>query len=315
MRKLASGLLLQLAIGMVCVAACAGESNSRPPGDAAAAVVGLAGMEAWDSLPEAEKNRVLTEIQSFFLHQSVGGDLEDGAEAVGFKFEWADSGATNLSPGLNGGLFSSSNGDPEGKIAEFRTMALANASTLAVAIMKFGYADIADDKIAAAQTSYAAAVAEIRAAGVHVLHITPPLVYAAPEENAPKMTMRTWMLTAFSGDVVFDLEDVESTDSASGTRCERGGYWEICDSVRSTESCPSKNQGIDSPSGQGHICFDPHAQRFAKAFLYAIYLAGGGAPPATVPSGSASSLVLLSTAALVLIAMLSRRRRGSRVPR
>lgn len=84
-------------------------------------------------------------MRSFFLHQSVGGDLEDGAQALGFKFEYADSHATSLAAGLNGGLFASSNGNPADKVAEFRTMALANRNGLGVAIMKFGYADIVTD--------------------------------------------------------------------------------------------------------------------------------------------------------------------------
>ena len=246
-----------------------GDGGPAQPG-----VVGLAGIAAWDALGGAEKSRVKKGFRSFFLHQSVGGDLEDGAEAVGYKFEWAASGATNLVPGLNGGLFSTSNGDPAGKIAEFRTMALANRSTVRVAIMKFGYADIVDGKVAEAQTAYQAAVAEIKAQGVRVLHVTPPLVYNSPGENAPKMRMHTWMTATFPDDVIFDLADIESTEPSGGARCERGGAWEICNSVRSTSGCPSLNQGIDAPSGQGHLCYEPHAKRFAKAFLYAIYLAG-----------------------------------------
>ena len=233
--------------------------------------VGLSGIAAWDALPADQKARVNTTMRSFFLHQSVGGDLEDGAQAVGFKFEYADSHATSLAAGLNGGLFSSNNGDYAGKIAEFRNMALANRSGLGVAIMKFGYADIVADKLAGAQTDYLAAVNALRAQGIRVLHVTPPLVYNVPTENAPKMQMRTWMMSTFAQDTIFDLQDAESIDPATGARCERGGSWEICDAVRSTAACPSLNQGVDAPSGQGHVCFNPHAQRLAKAFLYAIY--------------------------------------------
>ncbi|MBK7401458.1 MAG: hypothetical protein IPJ34_35695 [Myxococcales bacterium] len=237
------------------------------------ALVGLPGIAAWDALAPDEKAKTKT-FRTFFLHQSVGGDLEDGADAVGYKFEYVDSNYTALAPGLNGGLFASSNGNPAGKIAEFRKLALATKSTARVAIMKFGYADIVSDKVSAAQTAYQAAVADIKAAGVRVLHVTPPLVYAVPAENAPKMATRAWMRTTFPSDVIFDLQDVESTEPATGARCERGGSWEICNSVRSTAACPSLNQGIDAPTGQGHICFEPHAKRFAKAYLYAIYLAG-----------------------------------------
>jgi hypothetical protein len=254
-------------------AADTGTPGTTDAGPVDGTLVGLPGIAAWDALAADEKAKVKA-FRTFFLHQSVGGDLEDGAEAVGYKFEYVDSSATSLSAGLNGGLFSSSNGNPTGKIAEFRKLALATKASVRVAIMKFGYADIVTDKVTAAQTAYQAAVADLKAAGVRVVHVTPPLVYAVPAENAPKMATRAWMRATFPTDVIFDLEDVESTDPATGARCERGGSWEICNAVRSTTACPSLNQGIDAPSGQGHICFEPHAKRFAKAFLYAIYLAG-----------------------------------------
>ncbi|MEZ4228831.1 MAG: hypothetical protein R3B89_06690 [Polyangiaceae bacterium] len=255
----------------------AGSGNAGNGGSGAGSsqpgVVGVDGVAAWDALPASEKATV-NGFRSFFLHQSVGQDLEDGAEAGGFRFEYCTSGSTNLAQGLNGGLFSTSNGNPAGKISEFRSLALNNASNLRVAIMKFGYADIVEGKAAGAQAGYQAAVADIKAAGVRVLHVTPPFVYNVPAENATKMQTRKWMMETFPGDVIFDLEDLESTEPSSGSRCQRGGSWEICDSVRSTSGCPSSGQGVDSASGQGHICYDPHAMRIAKAFLYSIYLAG-----------------------------------------
>lgn len=245
----------------------------RDAGPSTSTVVGVGGMAAWDGLTGSERMTVRS-FRSFFLHQSVGGDLEDGSQALGYGFEWAESGATSLDEGLNGGLFSSSNGDPTGKIAEFRAMAIANRASVRVAIMKFGYADVVRGSLEVAKSTYLAAVNDIKASGVRVLHITPPFVYDVPDENAPKMQMRTWMLETFPGDVIFDLEDIESTEPSGGARCERGGSWEICNSIRSTSGCPSLNQGVDAPSGQGHLCYEPHAQRIAKAFLYAIYLAG-----------------------------------------
>ena len=166
----------------------------------------------------------MSQVASIFLHQSVGQDLEDGAEGSGFKFEYIDSSATSVSRGLNGGLFSTSNGDPRGKVREWRKLALAVAPQLQVAIMKIGYADVVADTLATAQAEYQKAVADIKAAGVRVLHITPPLVYNAPGENSPKMLMRQWMISTFSalagGDVVFDLADLESLDPNTGRRCE-----------------------------------------------------------------------------------------------
>ncbi len=256
----------------------AGRDTSVPPVDSGPpptpGVVGRNGPAQWDALSAAEKNLVKTSIRSAFLHQSVGGDLEDGAEGIGFKFNYITSSSTGMPNGLNGGLFSTSNGNPSGKATEFRNMALANKSNLRVAIMKFGYADVVAGNLSTAQSAYQTAVAAIKAQGVRVLHVTPPFVYNVPSENAPKMQMRTWMMSTFASDMIFDLEDIESTEPSSGARCERGGYWEICNSVRSTGGCPSKNQGVDSASGQGHICYNPHAMRIAKAFLFAIHEAG-----------------------------------------
>lgn len=252
-----------------------GGSNSGGSGGSQqgqAGLVGMNGIAAWDALAAGEKALVTTH-KSFFLHQSVGQDLEDGAEANGFAFEYAASGQTGLASGLNGGLFSTSNGNPSGKINEWQSMALANANDLRLAIMKFGYADIVEGKAAGAQTAYQAAVSAVKGAGVRVLHITPPFVYNVPAENATKYQTRAWMLETFKDDVIYDLQDVESTEPGDATRCERAGSWEICDSIRSTSGCPSKSQGIDSASGQGHICYEPHAKRLSKAFLYAIYLA------------------------------------------
>lgn len=255
------------------VAPTAPTSPVVPPPTGAGAVIGISAISVWDALAADQKARLTSSQRSFFLHQSVGGDLEDGAQAGGYKFGYADATATSLPVGLNGGLFASNNGDYAGKLTEFRNMAVANRGKLTLAIMKFGYADIVDTSLTAAQAAYLAAVQDIKAQGVRVLHVTPPLVYNSPGENAPKMQMRNWMMTTFPGDVIFDLQDVTSTHPGSGARCERGGSWEICDAVRSTAACPSLNQGVDAPSGQGHLCFNPHAQRFAKAFLYAIYRA------------------------------------------
>ena len=128
------------------------------------------------------------------------------------------------------------------------------------------------------KTAYLAGVKRIKSFGLKVLHVSPPLVFNAPGDNAPKMRMRQWMIDTFAanssttlGDVLFDLMDIESGGSKG--RCTRGGSWEICDHIRSKVGCASKGQGVDAPSGQGHLCFDS-AQRIAKAFLFAIRAAG-----------------------------------------
>ena len=263
--------------------------------------MGDAGVGWWTDLNSPEKASV-QQLSSFFLHQSVGQDLEDGAAAEGFKFEYVDKDSQRIAVGLNGGLFSASNGNGVGKINEWVgviacfsliklrqcplitqvAFATKHKSKLHLAIMKFGYADISDDKLAEVKTAYLAGVKRIKSFGLRVLHVTPPLVYNAPSDNAPKMRMRQWMIDTFvnnststEGDVMFDLMDIESGGSEA-ERCTRGGSWEVCDRIRSRPGCSSKEQGVDAPSGQGHLCFSS-AQRIAKAFLYAIRAAGSRA--------------------------------------
>jgi hypothetical protein len=187
--------------------------------------VGFSGIAAWGALTDLQREDVRS-YQSFFLHQSVGADLEDGAQASGYPFEYLASGDTTPNPGLNGGLFNASNGNYSGKTAEFLATAIANQATLRVAIMKFGYADVVEGSLGAAKESYLNAVAGIKSKQIRVLHVTPPLVYGVPEENAPKMAFRSWMIETFPNDIIFDLEDVESTDPAlargrSATACVR----------------------------------------------------------------------------------------------
>jgi hypothetical protein len=240
-------------------------------------VVGFNGIAAWDALAAVEKAKIKTGFRSLFLHQSVGGDLEDGAQAIGYKFEFfqvrSGTATDPVAMGLNGGLTLAGNGNGPGKVADLQRSAIGNKNTLRVAILKFGYADVVASNLATAQTAYLNGVNAIKAQGVRVLHVTPPFVFDVPAENAPKMQMRTWMMTTFPNDVIFDLEDAESIDPTNGSRCQRGGSWEICANVRSTSGCPSLNQGVDAPQGQGHLCYQ-QAQRITKAFLYSIYSAG-----------------------------------------
>lgn len=247
-------------------------AKSVTPADSAdPRVVGPSAIAAWDALSPGERERVKT-IPTLFLHQSVGQDLEDGAKALGFPFEYYGPGQATVAAGLNGGIFvdvgAISNGDPKAKLAVWREH-VGKHSSLKVAVMKFGYADVLPDTLELAKREYLAAVAEIRKRGATVVHVTPPLVFDVAE-NPAKQTMRTWMLTQFAGDVILDFADLESTDPATGARCEEGGVWRICPSIRSREGCASEGQGIDGP-GQGHLCA-AEAKRLAKALLFAIHL-------------------------------------------
>jgi hypothetical protein len=135
-------------------------------------VVGIAGIDAWDKLAASEKSRI-KDWNAIFMHQSVGGDLEDGANNNGIKFEYFD---LNEKPkGLSGNVFSVSNGDPIGKIAEFKKNALTHKNIIKIAIFKFGYADITDSNIEQVKTAYKQLIDDLRVQipDLRFVHITP----------------------------------------------------------------------------------------------------------------------------------------------
>lgn len=240
-------------------------------------VVGLTGISAWDNLSATEKGKVKG-WNSLFVHASVGGDLEDGSQNNGVKFEFYDG--NKLNDGPNGADWNSinngnniSNGEPEKKMAAFKREALQQKDKLQIAIFKFGYADITDANVEQVKMAYKQMIDELRAGGIkRFVHITPPLIYIVTKDdgNAAKMKVGQWMRDTFKAqDVVFDLQEIESDNGA----CKLGNVWSICDKYRSTANCPSKGQGVDSAEGQGHIC-EKEATRMSKAFLYSIYQAG-----------------------------------------
>ena len=236
-------------------------------------VIGVAGIAAWTALPAADKAK-LKITPSIYLHQSVGQDLEDGAEENGFKFTYYGPGATSVDPGLNGGLFNDvgpiDNGKPMEKLALVLKLAKLHRGTLKVIGFSFGYADVRDEDLTRVEAEYVRVAKEVRATGVRLFHVTPPLVFDV-KENPPKMKMRTWMLATFAGEPIFDLQDIESQDN--GKRCEVGGVWQICPANRSTTACSSKSQGVDN-EGQGHLC-SKKAAVIARALLLTLSRAGG----------------------------------------
>ncbi len=245
-----------------------------PPtdGGTVANVVGVAGIAAWNALPVNEKAKVRAK-SSLFLHQSVGQDLEDGVEAVGFNYVTYD---TVVKPGLNGLIFRAlgvDNGNPTQKTARWQAESTkAGNAALAVSIMKYGYADVTAPLLATAKTAYMNAVLAIKASGKAVVHVTPPLVFDTAE-NPPKMQFREWMFQTFPTDVIYDIQDVESTHPTTGARCQVGTVWRICPEIRSTRACLSPQSGPNGDdNSQGHIC-PTQGTRIAPSFLYAIYLA------------------------------------------
>jgi hypothetical protein len=282
MYKLKTSIIL--AIGILAALSC-NKTETKPssnnpdtvlPGSLGAGqpgVVGSAGIASWDALASSEKNKIKS-WNSLFVHASVGTDLEDGAEANGYKFEYYD--AKTLNQGLNGTDWKSigdiSNSEGLKKIAGFKAEALKQKDKLHIAIFKFGYADINDTNLEAMKTAYKAMIDELRAAKLRFVHITPPLITITSQDdgNAAKTKMGSWMKDTFrSQDVVFDLQEIESNNGS----CNLAGVWTLCPQYRSTASCSSKSQGIDSPEGQGHLC-EKEATRISKAFLMSIYNVG-----------------------------------------
>jgi len=254
-------------------------TGTTPTTPAGPNVVGVAGIAAWDAL--ADKDAIKA-FPSLYLHQSVGQDLEDGAEDVGYPFEYYGPGAAagSVEVGLNGGLFTDvgpvDNGKPLAKINVVRREFQKQKSKLKVLVFSFGYADVLEsvdedgksvtlDQVFA---EYKKLVAEVKAAGVRFVHVTPPLVFDTAT-NAPKMQLRALIVDTFKDDRIFDLTDIESLDG--GKRCEVGGVWHICQANRSSAACPSKSQGVDT-EGQGHLC-SKKAAEFSKALLFAIHSA------------------------------------------
>lgn len=247
------------------------ETGSAELGKGQPGVVGLSGIGAWDNLPSTEKNRIKS-WNTLFMHQSVGGDLEDGSANNGFRFDYFD--LTEKPKGLSGNVFTASNGNPMEKIQEFRKSVLAHKSLAQIAIFKFGYADINDANLEEVKTAYKNMIEDLRGqvSGLRFVHITPPLItiVTKDEGNAAKMKLSQWMKDNFKDkDVIFEFEEIESGNGA----CKLGNVWTICNENRSTASCPSKNQGVDAPEGQGHLC-ESAATRISKAFLMSIYNTG-----------------------------------------
>jgi hypothetical protein len=217
--------------------------GSATLGNGQPSVVGIAGISTWDNLSTTEKGRVKG-WNSLFVHASVGGDLEDGSQNNGVKFEFYDG--NTLYDGPNGADWNSinnganiSNGEPEKKLAAFKREAIEQKAKLQIAIFKFGYADITDANVELVKTTYKQMIDELRAAGIkRFVHITPPLIYIVTKDdgNAARMKVGQWMKDTFKQDVLFDLQEIESDNGV----CKLGTVWTICDKYRSTANCASK---------------------------------------------------------------------------
>ncbi len=189
--------------------------------------------------PDGVKQRLqaIASRTVLFGHQSVGGNVLDGLAAVareqGVELRIAEvQAATELRPGTFGHVRVAANGDPRRKLASF-TAALA-AGDPDVALVKFCYVDFdASTDARALFAAYEAALRDLRAKHPRTtfVHVTVPLVAdegfakalakkllgrtsGAVPSNARREEFNALLRSRFSGEPLFDLARVESTDAS-----------------------------------------------------------------------------------------------------
>ncbi|QQS65985.1 MAG: hypothetical protein IPP08_09435 [Chlorobiota bacterium] len=243
-------------------------------GNGQSCLVSTDGILKWDGLPQTEKNRILN-WSLLFLHQSVGGDLEEGCRANGVNFEYYGKDVTPMNKPF-GGIFidvgNIANGNPYEKIRVFKDHILKHKNIWKICVFKFGYADIDDDNYLNVEIAYKNMIDEIRILipNMKFVHVTPPLVYSIYEGNSAKRKVGEWMIETFKNkDVVFDFESIESKNG----ECSENSIWRICPEFRASKTDPSEINGVDETDGTGHLG-KKAAGTISKAFLYSIYLSG-----------------------------------------
>ncbi|MBW8905944.1 MAG: SGNH/GDSL hydrolase family protein [Betaproteobacteria bacterium] len=179
---------------------------------------------------------LLAEKRMYFAHQSVGANLLEGVAmlsreaGVPLRIQEA-SNAAGLAPGTLAHFFVPENGDPLGKLANFKK-ALGGGSAADIALIKFCYVDIdAATDASALFAHYQETLAELRAANPRTtfVHVTLPLTTAqsgwkalakrllgrAPYgtiENVRREQYNALMRRAYVGrEPLFDLARIEST--------------------------------------------------------------------------------------------------------
>lgn len=209
--------------------------------------IGFDGVQAFDAevADNAEANARIRQARVFFGHQSIGANTLEGMAALGFAAPWVHWDFPE-SADYNGGAYFGQeyvgqNGDPKGKAAAFRSFMIdaGYGGRVEIAGMKVCFVDFDDDgagpavgdaaEMQALEQAYAAAVSDVREAypSVRLFHVTPPLVaadYWSVSRNGARVELGDWIQATYGGvDVVFDLQDVESTDPRDGAALRRGG--------------------------------------------------------------------------------------------
>jgi hypothetical protein len=244
------------------------EAPAAAAGAAVPGVIGVDGIAAFDKLPKSELER-LRSARVFFGHQSVGGNLLGGAEALGFPFRTVSS-AIDYAGVKRGEALVAENGNPSRKIRSFTDFIdhQGIGDKVDVAGFKFCWIDFAEGAdIGKLESEYAAAIDAIakRFPRLRLFHVTPPLTSDEPARNKLRLSFGERLKARYASKaVVLDLGSIVST-SATGSRCQRGGVPVLCDDLR---------------SDSGHLS-DVGSQRAAKAFLYALVrtLGGSGRSP------------------------------------
>jgi|GEM_PF-609718 len=244
-------------------------------------IIGVDGIAAFDALSSADKD-ALKNTKVFFQHMSVGENLlmgynnwsppwKGGTASLGFVFTNVNNASSYGSVKLGDKAFGY-NGNPFNKINGFRQhildMGIGNA--VQVAGFKFCYNDLTVDITSTGKDvidAYKSAYHDIEngTIGTSFFHVTTPLQPAnqwhTVENNKLRGTFAEFLRTNYAGGrhVVFDLQQIESTD-ANGSTCSQSGVPVLC--------------AAWAADNDGHLN-DTGATRAAKAFLYALHVARG----------------------------------------
>jgi len=229
-------------------------------------VVGVEGIAAFDGLSSGEKDQIGA-TKTFFLHQSVGENIVDGAASLGFDFEWVDSGSDYDGTILGERVTDAQNKDPLGKLGDYDRFMIANeiGAQAQLAGLKFCYSDLSEETdMNAVRAKYAETISKIESAypSIRLYMITPPIHqdqedWLLEEENKIRLDFGQWLVDTYSANhIIYDLAAVESTRE-DGTTCTYGSVKVLC------------SEYWDGSSGS-HLNATGQV-RAAKAFLFALH--------------------------------------------
>ncbi|HNS98198.1 MAG TPA: hypothetical protein PKL73_14705 [Polyangiaceae bacterium] len=250
-------------------------------GSQAEFVIGVDGIAAFDAMSSADKD-ALKGTKVFFQHMSVGENLlmgynnwsppwKGGTASLGFVFSSVNDASSYGSVELGDKAFGY-NGNPFNKIKGFRehVLDMGIGSAVQVAGFKFCYNDLTVDITSTGTDvidAYRSAYQDIEKAtsGTSFFHVTTPLQPAdqwqTVENNTLRRSFAEFLRSTYAGGrhVVFDLQQIESTDT-NGSTCSQSGVPVLCEAW--------------AADSDGHLN-DAGATRAAKAFLYALHVARG----------------------------------------